>query len=60
MSVFSGSQSKPKPETPPSIDAARQKIQQQKRRAGLRGRAAALLVQGSKAPETAKRKVTGS
>lgn len=58
MNLFSSPSSKP--ETPPSIDQARQKVGEMKRGAGLRGRAASMLVQGNQAPQVAKREVTGS
>ena len=48
------------PATPPAIDLAREKIQGQKKQAGMRGRAAALLVSGQQGPAVAQRTITGN
>lgn len=60
MNLF-GSQKADKPATPPSIDAARSRVESLRQGQGLRGRAAALLVSGNgTGPMTAKREVTGN
>lgn len=59
MNLFSSSKPS-KPATPPSIDAARAKIDEMRRGAGLRGRAAAMLVDSKQKPDIAQRQVTGN
>ena len=59
MNLFGGSKPS-KPETPPSIDAARERVGSLKRTAGLRGRAAGLLTEGQGQVATAQRRVTGN
>ena len=60
--LFGGGQVKAaEPSTPPSIDAARAAVAGKKKIAGMRGRAAALLVSGSgDGPSVAKRLTTGN
>ena len=63
MNLF-GSKQKSSPgvtATPPSIDAARARVETLKKAQGMRGRAAALLASGSQGPmAVAKREVTGN
>jgi len=59
MNLFERGSSKEKA-TPPSIDQARERVGELKRKAGLRGRAAAMLTQGQGDVATAKRQVTGN
>lgn len=58
MNLFGGKSQKP--QTPPGIDAAEERVRNLRRGQSLRGRASAMLVKGSERPETAPRKVLGN
>jgi len=59
MNLFGSQQQKPA--TPPSIDEARQRVEDlRKQRGGLRNAAHGMLVAGNNQPKTAKRDVTGN
>ena len=61
MNLFGSKQKPSAPATPPSIDAARARVETLQKAQGMRGRAAALLASGSQGPmAVAKREVTGN
>lgn len=49
-----------KPETPPSIDEAQQRVDQMRRGQRLRGRAATMLTAGKTTAPTAQRQAMGN
>lgn len=58
--LFGGGGSRSAPSTPPSIDAARTKVESAKKYRGMAGRAAGMLTLGAGQPAVAKRELTGN